>query len=177
MDAYSLFEILVREHASMLTTYIRSLVYDPGAIDDIWQETMIVAWNRLDDFDRERPFGPWLRGIAARVILAKKRLAARSIFIGDAATLERLDGQFDRFQHLHGDTFDDKLEALRDCVAKLSDSDRQCIHLRYQEDVKPSDMSQRLGLALENVKKKLFRAKKQLLVCLEAKMRAQEAAS
>jgi len=37
---------------------------DQTAADDIWQETMLVAWRRFDDDDTTRPFGAWLRGIA-----------------------------------------------------------------------------------------------------------------
>ena len=63
-DARKLFETLVREHADMLTVYLRSALGDTSDVDDLFQETMVVAWRRLDDFDQTRPFGPWLRGIA-----------------------------------------------------------------------------------------------------------------
>ncbi len=105
----------------MLAAYIRSVVQDPGPSDDIWQETMIVAWNRLDEFDRSRPFGPWLRGIACRLIMANRRVSCRTLLLDNAEALERLDGHFDRLQSLHGDTLEEKLDALRDCVQRLSE--------------------------------------------------------
>lgn len=67
------FEILVRENARMLTTYLRSLVHDEAAVDDLFQETMVVAWRRLDECDLSRPFSPWLRGIASRFVMAHYR--------------------------------------------------------------------------------------------------------
>ena len=30
---------------------------------------MLTAWRRLGDYDHTRPFGPWLRGIATRLVL------------------------------------------------------------------------------------------------------------
>src|SRR5438477_13029302 len=39
MDAEGLFEILMREHAGMLTVYLRSVVHDPASEDDLFQET------------------------------------------------------------------------------------------------------------------------------------------
>ena len=48
----------------MLTVFLRSRVNDEAAVDDLFQETMLVAWKRLDECDLSRPFGPWLRGIA-----------------------------------------------------------------------------------------------------------------
>jgi len=47
----------------MLTVFLRSRVNDEAAVDDLFQETMLVAWKRLDDCDLSRPFGPWLRGL------------------------------------------------------------------------------------------------------------------
>ena len=71
--AKKLFETLVREHAGMLTVYLRSALGDVSDVDDLFQETMVVAWRRLDDFDHTRPFGPWLRGIAKKLLQAHQR--------------------------------------------------------------------------------------------------------
>ena len=60
-DAKKLFETLVREHADMLTVYLRAALGDVPEVDDLFQETMIVAWRRLDDFDQTRSFAAWLR--------------------------------------------------------------------------------------------------------------------
>jgi len=49
------FEMLVRENSRMLMTYLRSLVSDATAVDDLFQETMVVAWRRMDDCDLTRP--------------------------------------------------------------------------------------------------------------------------
>ena len=58
----------------MLTVFLRSRVNDEAAVDDLFQETMLVAWKRLDDCDLSRPFGPWLRGIAHRLVMAPKEV-------------------------------------------------------------------------------------------------------
>ncbi len=78
-----LFEILVRENSRMLTTYLRAAGCDDALLDDVWQEAMIVAWRRLDEFDRTKPFGPWLRGIAARTLMASRRSASRFVLTDD----------------------------------------------------------------------------------------------
>ncbi len=96
MEARELFEILMREQSQSLLAYIRSAVRDPGLVDDIWQETMIVAWRRLDDFDRSRPFGPWLRGIAARTVLAKLRNQRQFMQVEDMQELEYLSSRFEQ---------------------------------------------------------------------------------
>ncbi len=49
VQAETVFEILVRENADMLVTYLRAMVWNAAAVDDLFQETMLVAWRRLGD--------------------------------------------------------------------------------------------------------------------------------
>ena len=172
VQSKDLFEILVRENSRMLTTYLRATGCSDTMLDDVWQETMIVAWRKLDEFDRSKPFGPWLRGIAARTLLAGRRSANKIVLIDDIESLEYLNRRLERIKLLEGDTLDEKLDALRDCVSKLSTTDREFIELRFREDLMPTAISQRIGIALETVKKRLLRAKQQLQTCLERKLQA-----
>lgn len=174
MDARDLFEILVRENADMLIAYIRSGVRDNASADDIFQETMLTAWRRLDVYDKDRPFGPWLRGIAARLLLAHHRKAVQSVALCDEETLDYLSQRFAALNRQPGDTFDEKLDALRDCVGKLPEPYRETVKLRYGEDIKPSGIVERLGLTTETVKKRLQRAKARLLDCVNRKLAAVE---
>ncbi|MCC9599101.1 sigma-70 family RNA polymerase sigma factor [Stieleria sp. JC731] len=171
-NAHDLFEILVRENSRTLLAYIRSAVFDSSSIDDIWQETMMVAWRRIDDFDRSRPFAPWLRAIAANVILAHGRKTSQAICV-DQQTLQLLDSRFEQLQMLSGDTLDEKLQVLRDCVSDLPDHYRTCIELRFLHDLKPSELSKRIGSAIESVKKRLSRGKAMLADCMNRKIAAQ----
>ncbi|MCA9128210.1 MAG: sigma-70 family RNA polymerase sigma factor [Planctomycetales bacterium] len=154
----------------MLLAFLRSAGCDTTTADDVWQETMLVAWRRLDEFDRSRPFGPWLRGIAIRVLLNWNRRNSSSLqLIGDVETLDYLCERFDRIQSLAGDTLQEKLEVLRDCLNDLPPTYRECIALRFENDLAPSGISEKLCVALETVKKRLLRAKQRLLQCMETK--------
>jgi len=173
LNAHDLFEILVRENSRMLMAYVRSVTRNAAAADDAWQETMMIAWRRIEDFDRSRPFGPWLRGIASRVMLAQFRKDTDAVSV-DEATLEYLDSRFETVQALRGDTLDEKLQALRDCVAALPEHYRTCIELRFMTGLKPKQLSERIGVALESVKKRLVRAKGLLLNCIEQKIATEQ---
>ena len=163
----------------MLMAYIRTIQADQVAADDVWQETMLVAWRRMDDYDVSRPFGPWLRGIAHKIVLAQFSKAKGKVTIMDSESLEYLSQRFESVQSLKGDTIDEKLEALRDCIALLPDHERQCVELRYSQNLMPAELSDRLSVALETIKKRLLRAKQRLVQCITSKMeaiRSQEAA-
>lgn len=160
----------MREQAGMLSAFIRSCVTEDANVDDIFQETMLVAWRRLDEFDRTRPFGPWLRGIAARTILACKRAHRKLVLIENQEELDYLSSKFQQIQRLAGDTLDEKLDALRECLSRLSASERDCIEGRFTQGLMPAELSRKLAVELETLKKRLLRAKGRLLACIEHKL-------
>lgn len=170
MDPKDLFEILVREHAGMLLVYLRCAVRDPVLIDDLFQETMLTAWKTLDRFDRNRPFGPWLRGIAARLILAQRRKTARGMLLCDEPLLEQLETRHQSFQQLAGDTLEEKLETLLTCLSLLPARYREAIELRYRGELRGPRLAERLGISTEATKKRLQRARSRLHDCLKRRL-------
>ncbi len=169
IKAETVFEILVRENAGMLVTYLRSVVWNPTAVDDLFQETMLVAWRRLNEYDRARPFGPWLRGIAARLVMAHARQAKRDLMVCDEGVMEYLDRQVERITQCNGDSWDEKLAALQECLAALPEGHRQAITLRYLEGRTADGIAGLLEVTREAIKKRLQRARAMLLACLQRK--------
>ena len=176
MQAHDLFEILVRENADMLMAYVRSVVRDATVADDIFQETMLTAWRRLPDYDKSRPFGPWLRGIAARTMLAWRRQRARAFTLCDEDVLEHLGARCDTIQRQTGDTWSDKLDGLRDCIEQLPERYREAIRQRYASDAPPEAVADQLQITTETLKKRLQRGRARLLECLQRKLRWVEGA-
>lgn len=164
-DARDLFEILVRENADMLTSYLRSVVANAAAVDDLFQETFLVAWKNLSRYDRGRPFAPWIRGIASRLVLAERRRSYR-VRVTTTAEIEHLGEFFAAFDERPGDTWRDKLDALRRCLDRLKPPLRQVLELRYQGELGCRAIAAKTGDSLEAVKKRLQRARSQLAVCL-----------
>jgi RNA polymerase sigma-70 factor len=169
IKAEAVFEILVRENADMLVTYLRAMVWNSAAVDDLFQETMLVAWRRLPEYDQSRPFGPWLRGIAARLVMAHARKAKRDLMLCDENVVEYLDQQVQRISQHRGDAWDDKIVALRECLAALPDVPKQAISLRYLEGCTAERIADRLDVTREAIKKRLQRGRAQLLDCLRRK--------
>lgn len=156
----------------MLTAFIGASVSQKTAVDDIWQETMLTAWRRWDDYDRSRPFGAWLRGIASNNVLAWHRKHSREPVWCDESTLEHFSAAFAGIQQLAGDTFQEKLEALRACIGALPADYHEVIRLRYEEGLMPAAVAETLSLKTETVKKQLQRAKALLHECISLKIAA-----
>lgn len=165
-SAHQVFEILVYEHADMLTAFLRSIVAKPEIVDDLFQETMIVAWRRLNDYDRSQPMGPWLRGIAKRLVLQHQRQAAHDLLNCDPAVLEALENRMFIFEQIPADSFRDKLRGLRKCLDKLPELARDVITLGYGRGMLLRDIASALNASEEAIKKRMQRARVLLMKCL-----------
>ncbi len=125
------FEILARENSRMLLAFLRTLVDDPAAVDDLYQETMLVAWRRLEEVDLSMPFGPWLRGVAGKLVLAHYRKQRTLPSFWSEEVLARIEGQFHAISIRAGDSWEEKTIALHECVESLSMVHQQAIRGRY----------------------------------------------
>jgi len=173
-DARRLFEALVREHGDMLTVFLKSVLRNPSDVDDLFQETMVVAWRRLDDFDETRAFGPWLRGIAKKLVLAHHR--KRAGLACDPAALEQVDLRLAQWSAQPGDTWEEKLRVLRTCVDALPEHYRETVELRYFHQQAVRQVSEVLQVSNAAVKKRLERARSLVLDCIQRKLAPAEVA-
>jgi len=165
----TLFEILVKENADSLMAFLRASVADRSAADDLFQETMLIAWRKIGEFDRTRPFGAWLRGIAKMLILAHYRAVADRLVIVGEPLLDLLDIRMAAVDNRTGDTFDEKILALRECIARLSELYQQPLDLHYQQQKTTEWIAKHLATTKDAVQKRLQRARQQLADCLQRK--------
>lgn len=169
IEPLALFEILVRENADSLTAFLRASVYDGHAADDLFQETMLIAWRKIGEYDRSRPFGAWLRGIAKRLVLAHCRKAARETAVADEQILEHLDLRMGQVDRQSGDTLDEKIAALKDCIEHLAPLYREPVELHYRQNRTSEWIAEHLTTTKDAVQKQLQRARTQLADCLQRK--------
>ena len=84
-DQRSYQELVVRYERRVLGV-IRRFVDDPDMADDLTQETFLRVYERLDQFDPSRRFGPWLFQISVNLSLdwlRRKRRRRWLKFFGD----------------------------------------------------------------------------------------------
>lgn len=149
--------------------YLRSLVRDEAAVDDLFQEVFVVAWRRLDECDLDRPFGPWLRGIASRLVMAYYRKQKTAPVLLHEAVLQVVDRHFENINQLAGDTWEDKVSALRVCIEALPERQKSVISGRYFDGQSAVEVAEQFELSLEACKKRLQRGRAMLAECLKTK--------
>ena len=160
--------MLLRQNAAPLVAFIRSMLGASPLVDDVFQETAMVAWRRFDDFDPSRPFGPWLRGIAVRTAMAASRKHGRE----RPATEELLAAIESRVQRIEVLGLEDPLivtRELEDCVRELPETYRDCIECQVRGIGSIAEIAAALGLGIEVVKKRLQRGRRHLAGCLRRK--------
>ena len=165
-----LFEILVREHARELDVFLRSAVADPAQADDLFQDTLLVAWRRIGDFDRRRPFGPWLRGIAAKLVLSTRSNPRGRTVVDEERVLEVLERRCAELHELPGDTMDERLRVLDECLSGLPERMRTALDLRYARGENSDGLAQHMRTTAANARKILQRARDRLGDCFRRRL-------
>ena len=177
LSSREVFEILAKTHAHALKAFILSAVRRPQDADDIFQETLMAAWKGLSRYDRNKPFAPWLRGIAFNIISDWRRRRGRSSILCDEPTLELIGEHYGRLERAHPEPWDDPAAALRSCMEELGAEDQEVIELRYSGSRSCESIAGELHQGLEWVKKRLQRARAQLAMCVEGRLASGEKTS
>jgi len=142
--------------------FILSLVPSWSDADDLLQETSAVLWRKLDEFEPGSDFVAWALRIARYEVLNYRKRQNRDRGLFSAETEELLAQHAVDMAHVS----DDRRDALKACLEKLSVRDRELIRLRYQPGATTRDVSERVGRSLKAVYKALNRIHEQLLLCV-----------
>lgn len=162
------FEVLVREYDQMLMAYIRCLIRDPGLVEDVFQETLITAWRRFEDFDATRTLGAWLRGIALNTArnATRKRTADRHLF-SDEVVKQVEDVLLSSRHRDDAEGWSERLAALTECLSRLPEAARELILRRYKRGENSSDIADVLKRSAAAIRKELQRTRRLLGHCIE----------
>lgn len=165
-----LFETLVRENEGALTAYLRTLIRDPGMIDDLFQETLITAWRKFDDFDQSRPLGPWLRGIALNLSRNAVRKRKREALVFSDELAQQAEAAIRILETREGDTWEERLSALSACLEKMPELSRNLIRMRYADGQNASAIAEQTQRSSTAVRKQLERIRRLLADCLRHRL-------
>lgn len=147
---------LVLRHQSSVFNVCHRMLHDHGEAEDMAQEAFIRAHARLGSFDIERPFGPWIRRVAANVCL--NHLEAQKL------TTE-LDDEKDAGESPSPEKqveVKERSEQIRMALASLPANYRAVLELRHYQEMSYDEIASELKIPLSDVKSNLFRARKLL---------------
>ncbi len=166
-------ELRFLRHADVIRGFIVGLLRgDRTLADDVFQEVYLVVTRRAQDFDPERDFVAWVRGISKRVALhqLRQRAAAGKPLSEEVTAMLVASAPTETVWEGHQ-------SALAVCVRSLSPRSREITALHYEERLAPADIAQRLAWTVNAVHVALSRVRQQLRLCVERRLRGQPPAT
>ena len=134
------FGVLVRQYSEQLYWQIRRIVVTHEDANDVLQNTFMKAWNRLDSFQGDAKIVTWLSRIAINESLdLLRRNNHPTVSTEDDTSLSNT---------LMADPYFDGTEVeamLQEAIATLPDVQRTVFVLRYFEELKYSEISERMN--------------------------------
>ncbi len=151
---------LVSRYQTMVFNTCYRLMSERRDAEDLAQEAFIRAYQRLETFDEDRPFGPWIRRIAAN-------LCINQMHRSDPPTFD-IDEERDR--HTQSMPLNpeatiigaENKERIWAAILDLPFHYRVVIELRHFLELSYAEISKVLGVPLSEVKSHLFRARRLL---------------
>jgi RNA polymerase sigma factor (sigma-70 family) len=156
------FEALVARHGPMVLGVCRQLLRDPNDVDDAFQATFLILVRKAGTLRRCDLLGNWLYGVAYRVAVRARALAARRL--NRVAFGHELANSVSDVECTHKLALDEAilLESspwLHQEVSRLPEKYRMPIVLCYFEGLTHDEAASRLGWPLGTVKGRLARAR------------------
>ncbi len=169
----------VETHGDVLFRYALGRLGDPGAAENIVQETLLAALESRASFSGRSSARTWLIGILKHKIIDHFRKNSREISYDDVEVAKEPEGVFSqrgkwineprRWDRTPDDALEDAQlwEAMEQCLAGLSPRLGQIFTLREMEGIKGPELCKVLNISATNLGVMIYRARSQLRSCLE----------
>ena len=163
---------LIAEYQQRLNAYIRTMVSNRDAADDVLQETNLVIWQKIDTYEPGTNFNAWAYKIAYFQTLAYLKKAKRQNWLSfDSELVDLLVNDIEE-QH---ENFDEEHRILGSCIEKLNDSDKTFVKKRYCEDVALKDLAVQEERSVGALKQVMFRIRGTLKSCIQTNLQLRDA--
>lgn len=153
---------LLTENQRNLFTYIHALLVNKQDVEEVLQETNLVLWRESDKFEIGTNFRAWACTVALNQVRAFVKRRKRHPVLFDEDTISAIA----RRQTENSNHLDRRVEALADCVTKLSAKKRQFLDQRYGLGLSVDEIAQEVGLGPAGVYKMLSRIRVALHTCV-----------
>lgn len=144
------------------------------ATEEILQSTAITVAQKAAAFDFDREMSPWFSGIVKNLIQRWYRTQAKE---SHSVSLDLLEQCIPEPEDYESGILSNRHTALKSCIQKLPQHQREIIKLRYMQGKDCSGIASDLGRSVQSVYSLLKRLKLELRKCIEFQLTRQEAAS
>lgn len=160
---------LVTDHQAGIWRYLRALGCRPELADDLTQETFLAALRRPFAYRGRAAAASYLRRSAYHRYVTYLKSKESTEELGEAAVAGATWGKWKASER----SDEDILLVLKECLSLLPERARIALEMRFQDGCSRQEIATALALSEHGAKNLMQRAKKQLRLSMETRIRAQ----
>ena len=163
-DQQAFAELCLR-YRSIVMKKIYTIVRHPEDAEDVFQETLLSAYQHLDSFRGACRFSTWMIriGINKSLMLLRKRRSlpqtSPDVIMDDGKTFESLDFQDSQLDPEQRYIVDEAVHNLQNAMQRLPPHTRSLMDLYYKEERRLKDAAETLSINLTTAKSRVLRAR------------------
>lgn len=155
-------QLLITEEVR-IKAYILSIMRDPEAADEIFQQVAVTALQKAERFEPGSNFRAWAFSIARLACLEHFRKASRAVASSELIDLmaDEAAGAEEEPQHL--------VSALYECLGEVPDDSRKVLFMRYVEGCPVETIASFVSRTVQATYALIKRLKTKVRECLQRK--------
>jgi RNA polymerase sigma-70 factor (ECF subfamily) len=161
------FTVIVRRYERELYGYLRRVLGNGGLADDVFQNTFLQLYTKINTYEPGRRVRPWLYTIAKNQAIDAMRRGGRHPTVSldqsaesDEGDVQTLLALVEDRQQGPGDVAldEERKQLIRASVDRLPDFLKQVVILAYYQGLKYREIADILGIPVGTVKSRLHAA-------------------
>ena len=157
MEDVRAFEALYRAYHPRLRRFLRGMLRQPTMVDEVLDDTMLVAWRKAHTFDATSRVSTWLFAIAYRQAL--KALRRLDWSLPDPVDEPAAPREEEPDRELAHTQLRQRLDAV---LAQLSPEHRAVIEMTYFHGYSCKEIAEVVGCPVATVKTRMFYARRHM---------------
>ena len=157
----AVFETFYKDYRPKLRAFIRGIVPSEQAVDEVFDDVMMVVWDRIKDFEGRSKLSTWVYGIAYRRAF-KERKPVREVEMPDHMDDNQEIGP-DADEPFAQITTKHRLQAA---LGKLPDDQGSVVRLAYFEGLNYREIGAIMDCPEDTVKTRMYHARRKLKASL-----------
>lgn len=162
----TLVRILLRDREKLFA-YCWMILRDNDLAEEVFQDVSMLALQKRESINDEQHFAGWLREATRLKSLEAIRSRKAKPTLLDNALLDALEPSWQRWDSMPSNAL---LDALRQCMGKLSSNARALVEMRYGQGLKSAAIAETLHRKAETVYVALSRVHSKLGECIRLRL-------
>jgi RNA polymerase sigma factor (sigma-70 family) len=159
------FEQLYKAYHGRLSRFLLNMLRRPQLVEEVLNDTMMVVWDKIGDFQGASKLSTWMFGIAYRQGLSALRRLDEPVEDERSAGLESADATPEQKAVQQRSR-----KALTEAIDALSPTHRAVVNLTYFQEFGYREIADILDCPVDTVKTRMFHARRHLKQSLSGEL-------